>query len=262
MNLPQKRPRVIAQLTLPMLPDADIQVIARALKLTDAQCDQLQITLMHIVADLEAYHKASKQMGDRPYLKRRFRAFAKTLQKFEDEIGRSKDLMEKFLPFDTQEALGVLLSYSAMEEALASEIITRKLNWSPALLTRSADTMQISEIENYFDYEKKSYGLKNAPVLLEHFIKTVNRPIKKWHQLDRANKGGKKRDFLRWFVIHSLALNAREIIGKNATPTRNGAFSCLCTEVFNIYGLPDSGLEEAIERSLTEMRAAPPLKPL
>ena len=262
MSLPQKKPKAIAQLTLQMPPDADIQVIARTLKLTEPQRDQLQITLMHIVADLEAYHKASEQMGERSELVRRFRAFAKTLQKFEDEIGRSKKLMEKFLPLDTQEALGVLLSYSAMEEALASEIITRKLDWSPASLTRSADTMQISEIENYFDYEKKTYGLKNAPELLEHFIKTVNRPIKKWHQLDRANKGGKKRDFLRWFVIHSLALNAREIIGKDATPTRKGAFSCLCSQVFIIYRLPDSGLEEAIERSLTELRAAPPLKPL
>jgi hypothetical protein len=228
------------------------------LSLTEAQTVALDLTLRHVDEDLKNFRTRLEGRKSRPELVRRFRRMEKILGELQDEIQRQRNTMSDFLPFDTQEAIGEIMSFSAMEAALGKKLASRDPQGSvKEAVMRLADRsdVRIAEIEARFDYQRKALGLKHAPELLAHLVERITRPIQVWLELNRQNRGGRPSDAVRDYVLIRLVEAAPEVLGSRATVTAGGKFVRLCTGAFNACGLNTEGLEKAIERILKQRRA-------
>jgi hypothetical protein len=278
--------RVVFRLALPELLKQELG----DLSLTQAQAVALTATLWHVDQDLKNFRMRFKGRKPRPELVRRLRRMAKILGELQDEIRRQRNTMSDFLPFDTLEAIGEIMSFSAMEAALGKELA----NWDAAqggvkeaVERLAADAsaariaegeaargggieepvkrpdgsdVRIAEIEARFEYQRKALGLKHAPELLAHLVERLIRPIQVWLELNRRPGFGRPSDVVRDYVLIRLVEAAPEVLGSRATGTAGGKFVRLCTGVFNACGLSTKGLEKAIERILKQRRAKAPPK--
>jgi hypothetical protein len=209
----------------------------------------------------------------------------KILGELQDEIRRQQNTMSDFLPSDTLEAIGEIMSFSAMEAALGKKLASRDAQGGvkEAVERHAADgsdvriakievaqggvkdavkrlaaagpDVRIAEIEARFEYQRKTLGLKQGPELLAHLVERIIRPIQIWLELNRRPGGGRPSDAVRDHVVIRLVEAAPEVLGSRATATAGGKFVRLCTGVFNACGLNSEGLEKAIERILKKRKA-------
>jgi hypothetical protein len=257
------------------------------LSLTQAQAAALNRTLWHVDQDLKNFRTKLEGRQPRPERVRRQRRMGKILSELQDEIRRQGNTLADFLPLDTQEAIGEIMSFSAMEAALGKKLASRDpqggvkeavmrladrsdvriaeieaeqegLEETLKRLTADGSDVRIAEIEARFDYQRKTLGLKHAPELLAHLVDRIYRPIQVWLDLDRLNRGGRPSDVVRDYVLIRLIEAAPEVLGSRATGTADGKFVRLCTGVFNACGLNTEGLEKAIERILKQRSAKSP----
>jgi CRISPR/Cas system-associated endoribonuclease Cas2 len=236
------------------LPDPDdFDEIVSESGLNDEQANELSLTIRHIAEDLETFEKQFEGRKPRAELVPRLKRLAKILGELEDEIRRASSTMSDFLPFDTLEEIGLLMSYSALEAALDCKLISRKLRPEIERILEEGDELRIAEIESRFDYERRTLGLEKGPRLLAYLIRRINRPIKTWVELDRLNRGGRPSNMVRDYVLIRLAQACRRILGKRPTATASGSFVRLCVGVFNACGLDDEGIEKAVDRILTRL---------
>lgn len=70
------------------------------------------------------------------------------------------------------------------------------------------------------------------------------------------NQGGRPPDIRRKYVIRQSAHAAPEIIGGSPTASTSSDFVQLCVAVFQVFELPDEGIEDAVERELRELASA------
>jgi hypothetical protein len=233
----------------------DFDEIVRELGLKyHEQANELSLTILHIAADLENFQKKFEGREPRADMVRRLERLAKILGELEDEIKRASRTMSDFLPFDTLEEIGLLVSYSAMEAALDCKLISRDLRLEMEHIPEEGDGLRMAEIESRFDYERKTLGLKEGPRLLAYLIHRINQPIKIWIELDKLNRGGRRSNMVRDYVLIRLAQACPRILRSRPTATANGPFVRMCIGVFNACGLDDQGIEKAIERILSKPR--------
>jgi hypothetical protein len=72
--------------------------------------------------------------------------------------------------------------------------------------------------------------------------------LKTWVELDKLNKGGRKADLARLYLVLRLAGAAPNIIGRKASASQTGPFVRLCAAVLTACGLDETGVEELIAR--------------
>jgi hypothetical protein len=89
-------------------------------KLDDLQEHELRLVLYHVDEDLKAFRERLEGRTPRQELVRRLKRIAKSLGDLEFELYRWRQTINDFLPADTQEEIGMLMSFSAMEAALNS----------------------------------------------------------------------------------------------------------------------------------------------
>jgi hypothetical protein len=225
--------------------------LVRDLKLNPRQVHELDRTLRHIDEDLKNFHKAFEGRKPRKELVRRLKRMAKVLSDLEFEIQRSRKTMTDFLPFDSLEAIGLAMSFTAMEAALKRNIPSRGVKDKVLILAACDSGVRIAQIEQAFDYQRKTLGLKHGPELLAHLVERIYRRIKTWIELDRRNPGGRPSNMVRDYLLLRLMEAAPDIIGSRATATANGKFVRLCAALFPACGVSNKGIEKAVERALT-----------
>jgi hypothetical protein len=98
-------------------------------------------------------------------------------------------------------------------------------------------------------------GLKHGHLILTYLIERIHGPLGKWMELDRLNKGGRKPDLVRRYLIYRLAEAAPAFLGKAASVSTTGKFVDLCSAVLVACGLPESGIEKAIPAVVKQLRA-------
>jgi hypothetical protein len=171
--------------------------------------------------------------------------------------GVSETRCRTFFP-STREAIGEIMSFSAMEAALGKKLASREaqggVKEAVKRLAADASAARIAEIEAQFEYQRKALGLKHGPELLAHLVERINRPIQVWLELNGRPGFGRPSDLVRDYVLIRLVEAAPEVLGSRATATADGKFVRLCTGVFNACGLCTKGLEKAIERILKQRR--------
>jgi hypothetical protein len=235
--------------------------------LNDQQAHELRLVLYNVNEDLEDHRKRLEGRKPRPELVWRLKRFAKVLNDLEYELDRSWKTMTDFLPLDTLEEIGLLMSFTAMEAALKREIRSR--HPEPDIESLADDhpdlgiaqivdqsDFRIAQIEERVEYQRQAIGLKEGPALLRYAIERINQPIKTWFELDRLNRGGRPRkNPARDFLLFRLAEVARAITGRRPTATAGGRFVRLCAPVVAACGLDDRGIERAVEKALKELSA-------
>jgi len=227
-------------------------VLVRGLQLTPQQKHDLDLALRHVDADLKTFRAKFAGRKPRPELVRRLKRMATIMGHLEDEIHRSRQTMADFLPLDTLEAIGRLMSFSAMEAALAKELPNHSLKEKIEDLVATDPDIRIARIEQSIEYERQrqALGLEQGPELFAYLINQINKPIKTWLELDRRNRGGRPSNLVRDCLLIQLAKAAPAILGSRATATAKGKFARLCAAVFSACEVDTEGLEKAIERIL------------
>jgi hypothetical protein len=227
--------------------------LVRDQKFDALQEHQLGLVLYHVDEDLKEQQKRLEGRKPRSELVRRLKRIAKILGDLEYEMGRWGKLND-FLPADTREEIGVLMSFSAMETALKTEIQTPELRSEIESLLSECPDFRMVQVEDRLLARRQGRGLDCGGELFAHMIERVNQPIKTWFELDRRNRGGRPRkNFARDLLLYRLAESASGIIGRKATTTARGRFVRLCHAVTIACGLDDRGIERAVEKAIKEL---------
>ena len=179
----------------------EFDVLVYDQKLGGLQAHELGLVLYHVDEDLREYRKRREGRKPRRELVRRLKRVAKSLGDLEFELYRWRQTINDFLPADTQEEIGMLMSFSAMEAALKREIRTPELGSEIENLLSECPDFRIAQLEDQLLTRRQARGLEHGGELLMHFVERINQPIKTWIELDRCNRGGRPtknvaRDFL------------------------------------------------------------------
>jgi len=136
-----------------------------------------------------------------------------------------RQTINDFLPADTQEEIGMLVSFSAMEAALKREIRTPELGSEIENLLSECPDFRMAQLEDRLLTRRQARGLEHGGELLVHFVERINQPIKTWIELDRRNRGGRPtKNVARDFLLFRLAEAAPAVIGRRPTATAGGRF--------------------------------------
>jgi hypothetical protein len=232
----------------------EFDVLVYDQKLDGLQAHELGLVLYHVGEDLREYRKRHEGRKPRRELVRRLKRFADLFNHLEYEIDRSRKTMADFLPLDTQEEIGQLMSYGAIEAALNREIPSRDLRCEIESLTGDDPDFRMAQIEASLDHERRAIGLKDGPELLAYLIKKINQPINTWFAVDRLNRGGRPtKNPARDLLLFRLAEAAPVVIGRRASATARGRFVRLCAAVVAACGLDDRGIERSVEKAIKEL---------
>jgi hypothetical protein len=224
----------------------DWENIVRDLKLTPVQERTLKNVLDRALDDISRYHQKLKDQANRELLVRRLKKFTKVLGNLRDECGRSVDVMQHFLPNDTLAYIGESLTFSAMSEALGRDVFPRHFDLKIDRMRASGERIMLASLEQDTRPLREALGLKHGNLVLKRFIDRMHTPLAEWIELNRENKGGRKSNAERGFLIYRLAEAAPEIVNKDATISSTGKFVDLCTAVLVACGLPETGIAKAV----------------
>ena len=64
-------------------------------------------------------------------------------------------------------------------------------------LAASGLEVRVADLETRFLYQRRTLGLKHGAQLFAHLINRINQPIKRWLDVDRANRGGRPPTMVR-----------------------------------------------------------------
>jgi hypothetical protein len=235
-----------------LLPD-DWKNIVRDLKLTKAQENELEITIRHVLADIEKYLAIKRKQLPRDILVAALKRLEKALGKVQSEMVCSELLMSHFLPNKTLEFIGEPFTFTAIQKAVTKGIFTILFDDDVQNRIERNSSMTMADREERYRNERVGLGYKHGAEILKHFIDVIHADLKSWVELDRRNTGGRPADIYRLYMIQRLAARAPWIIGKEATTTAKGKFENLCVAVLPACGFSSEGIEKAIAAVLGKM---------
>ena len=229
--------------------------IVRDCKLTDAQANKLEITLKEALDYIDSYYSKLQNRPSRDVLLKRLKLFEKALKRLQNECQRSAKLMEFFLPSDTLGFIGASLTFSAMSEALGRDVFPKNYDFQIQVKQSQGKRITLASVEQDTRRTRGALGLNHGHLILTYLIERIHGPLERWMELDRLNKGGRKADPVRRYLIYRLAEAAPAILGKAASVSTTGKFVDLCSAVLVACGLPQSGIAKAIPAVVKQLRA-------
>jgi hypothetical protein len=193
--------------------------IVRDFKLTPAQAGTLEITLEEAIDGLSRYQKSQP---NRRLLVDRLKRFEKAIAHLHDECRHSADLMQFFLPHNTQAYIGQSMTFSTMSEAVGRDVFPRNFDFQIKFKLSQNERITLPSLEQHTRPMRQALGLKHGHLILAHFIERIHAPLARWIELNRLNKGGRYADVVRRYLIYQLAEAAPQIIGKPAAVAVTG----------------------------------------
>lgn len=210
--------------------------IARELKLSDAQRDELGIALRHAHADLVEYYGSRIGRGPRKVRMRRLKSVDQALAKLIALLDKDPALINEDLPFDTREAIAWCASSQLIAEVTGEMV--------------SDAGARVTHIE-------RSAGLNCGARILAAQLRLVRDPIVTVLAEESTDVGGPEPDHTRNSLVRNLADAAPAIIGNAATGTAGGNFTNLVDAVFRALNISTDGLEKVIEHVLYQKPSVP-----
>ena len=202
------------------------------LRLTEAQMRKLCLVLQDVRADLDSYFATHIDRPRRAELTARQKDLEKALKAALKAIGLDAEALNKVLPFELRASLARSLSAEFIVSVTGRAV-------GPG---ESVDSWRLTE------------SCFHSGDLLLALIGDISRDLEQGLESMRRDPGGREPDIVRRCLIMSLAEAAPDIIGKRASPIREGPFMKLVTAVFHACDLSVYGLEEAAERALAIWR--------
>lgn len=105
-------------------------------------------------------------------------------------------------------------------------------------------------LEDEVERRRRAVAAETAPKLMVELVRTLNAPLARLLEVQRANRGGAPGLYYRSYVIDKLVPFFRQVYGKEPTATPKGEFVLLCELILTAIGLDVTGLEGAVERRL------------
>lgn len=212
--------------------------ICKQIGLTDQKAIRaLEVCLKHIEADLTDFIQGGYTHQKRKDIVDRRRKVLAALINLEQVLAENNELLHEVLPKGSLEEIGLLLAPEAIKEALGQRA-PRYLNFANR------------------DAVHKAAGIEHGHLLITHIVRRVRQPLEEWMAENARNPGGRPADIRRKYIIRQLFDAAPEIIGRAPTASTNSPFVQLCVAVFQVFELPDEGIEDAVERALRELSSA------
>jgi hypothetical protein len=232
----------------------DWKNIVQDLKLTTSQEKELEVTIRHVVTDIEKYHELKRKELPRDILVAALKRLEKVLGKVQYEMARSERFMNHFLPSKTLEFIGKSFTFTTMKKAVTKGVFTISFDHDIRNTIEKTHSITMADLEECYSNERVALGYKFGGEILKYFFDVIHADLKSWVELNRRNTGGRPADIYRQYMIQRLAGQASRIIGKRATTTAQGKFENLCIAVLPACGFPSEGIEKAIEAVLRKMR--------
>jgi hypothetical protein len=226
--------------------------LVRDLKLTKQQANELGIAILHVILDLKPHQT---RQAEKPELVARLKSLETAFQRLQLELNRSAHRLDKFLPHNMLEAIGKSLTFTAMAQALGTDVFPAKTDNDIRRLISGRMAISMAHLEARYTPQRETLGLKYGHLILKHHIESLWAPLKNWVEQDKRNKGGRPPDVVRNFLIDQLAEAAPKIIGKRASISASGKFVELCLRVLPACGLSSDGVEKAVVSVVRKRRA-------
>jgi hypothetical protein len=224
--------------------------LVKDLGLDHGQAHELDLALRHIDEDLRTIAEDQRRLGSRDDRMARLNRIARALFTLEEELGPGGARIGDVLPFNSLEAIGRGLSYTAMEETLGRPLTEPGLGEA----LKEEAFARIAQIEERFDCQRHAVGLNHGSALLAHLLASINGPVRTWFDFHRLDKGGRATDPEHEYVILVLSRASRAVVGRGPTAIAGGAFQALCAGVFAQCGLESDSLEKAVKKVLSRRR--------
>jgi hypothetical protein len=171
----------------------DWKNIVRDLGLTKVQENDLDITIRHVLADIEK----NRARPPRDVLVAALKRLEKVLGAVQSEMARSKDLMRHFLSNSTLQFIGESFTFTAVGQAIGKDVSPIGQDYSIQSMIEKHNVISIADLENQFRNERRHLGLKYGGEILKHFTDVIHADLKSWGELDRLNEGGRPADIYR-----------------------------------------------------------------
>jgi hypothetical protein len=228
----------------------DWKSIVRDLKLTRAQEKELEITIRHVLADIDSYRAVESKKPPRDILVAALKRLEKALGRVQSEMARSEDLMNHYLSSNTLEFIGKSFTFTAMKMAVTNGVFTIRLDNDLTQMIEESRSITVTDLEECCCNERIALAYRHGGEILKNFIDVIYTELNSWVEMDKKNKGGRPANNFRRHIIQRLAQRSSLIVGKRATTTAKGRFVELCIAVLPACGFRSKGIEKAIEAVL------------
>ncbi len=220
-----------------------------------AQANELESVLRDALDEVARYHAKLLNQPKRDVAVDHLKKFEKALKGLQLQCQRSTKLMEFFLPLDALSFLGQSLTFSAMSEALGKDVFPRNFDYQIEFNQSQGERITLASLERDTRPLREALGLKHGHLILTYLVERIHKPLERWIEMDRLNKGGRKPDAVRRHLIYRLTQAAPGILGKAAPVSTMGKFVDLCTAVLVACGLLESGIAKAVPQVVRKLRA-------
>jgi hypothetical protein len=248
----------IEHIPLQLVSTAEFEQLTGELNLTKEQRHELYVQLQHFVEDLKAHERRIEERGPKDELTDRLEKVGKAMDNLLYEIDRNKHLMSKFMPGEALQAIGEMLSYSAIEDALGSEL--PRVDIKRDLYKTDLTTARMADIDKVSQHQRQTAGLKSGPDLLEYMIKRIHAPIARRLEEAPNDTGGRPINHMRRLLFVRMVTYCAKVLAVVPTGTAAGTFARLCDCASRALGVSTDGLERAIDYFLYPPKRIPSSK--
>jgi hypothetical protein len=197
-----------------------LRQIAKRLSLNKVQAHELGMVVAHIIKDVQTLEAWQARNPPRSRRVSRLKLIEKTMADLHSALAMRPDHLTALMPNATVDFLA-----AAFTQPTLSDLIGLDLTKSPA--------------------EKRAITEKKAGELLSSLIRVLHLPFAQLVEINRQNKVGRPRDYLRHHIIGELAKVAPGIIGREASVAGLGPFVRLCSGYLHCSWPQDQGAREA-----------------
>lgn len=227
--------------------DADWAELVKHLKLSETRAEELRITIVHAVEDLRIYRQTMEAGPDRKMLVLSLKRMENPLYRLKLECNRGIEAVQHLLPLGFLASIGRSWTFAGISEALGKNMYPRRYD-----LTNT--NFDLRAIEEETAHLRQTLGLRHGHVLLATLVAQWHVEVEKQLALERLNKGGRKAQLDRKYLLHCLATAAPGIIGRKASVAVTGPFIRLCEAVLPACGLYSRGVDKVVPSIVREIR--------
>jgi hypothetical protein len=243
-----------ARETIELPDEATLTELGRRLKLSTTQVVHLRITLQHVHADL-ADHQANRVYSERTEIVRRLKLVETALADLNNACRQHAKHIGHF-PSEFLGGVGAMLTFVAMNDALGQDRVPRQVDRTIQECITAGGIRSVEQIESLTQPAREALAIQYGAELVPAIIARLHAPLKTWVDLNRLNRGGRKTNLARLYLVTCLTQSAPKIIGRKAGQSQTGPFVRLCEAVLSACGIAPDGVEKLIPRIVKSTNAA------
>jgi hypothetical protein len=208
-----------------------------------------------MVMDVKIYEIIKKNKLTKKDGVRKINNLVKRINNLIKALEAEKGKLPEIVRHSSLEDFGELFTVSASLKATNKKLhCTDHIITDPKII-KAKKKLKIEDIENIetqYKYLRRDCGLLYTPQLLILALKTILAPMQEWLEENSKNRGGNPAQSLRRFMIEKAITGAKAFFEISKMPQRGRKFVDFCHLSLVICGVPESGLDIAINKARSE----------